>query len=81
MVAARTTPKDPEKRSEKGSEKGSEKILAWLRNHPEWSARELGESLAIFSWAVEKHLQALKHEGLIRRIGPDPKRGRWEVVE
>ena len=58
--------------------KSREKILALLREHPEYSARRLAEEIGITPKAVEKHLASLKAAGLIRREGPD-KGGKWTI--
>ena len=58
--------------------KSREKILALLREHPEYSARRLAEEIGITPKAVEKQLANLKAAGLIRREGPD-KGGKWIV--
>lgn len=59
-------------------QKSREKILSILKDHPDYSARKLAESIRITQKAVEKHLSKLKAEGLIRRDGPD-KGGKWIV--
>ena len=59
-------------------QKSREKILSILKDHPDYSARKLAESIGITQKAVEKHLSKLKAEGLIRRDGPD-KGGKWIV--
>lgn len=58
--------------------KSREKILALLREHPEYSARRLAEEIGITPKAVEKQLANLKAAGLIRREGPD-KGGKWTI--
>ncbi len=69
-----------ERGSEKGSEKSSEKILRWIGEDPDISAREMAKRLKLTSRAVEKQIGLLKERGLLRRIGPD-KGGHWEVVK
>lgn len=59
-------------------QKSREKILSILKDHPDYSARKLAESIGITQKAVEKHLSKLKAERLIRRDGPD-KGGKWIV--
>ena len=58
--------------------KSREKILALLKEHPEYSARRLAEEIGITPKAVEKQLANLKAAGLIRREGPD-KGGKWTI--
>ena len=58
---------------------GREKILALIKEHPEYSARKLAEAIGITPKAVEKQLANLKAAGAIRRDGPD-KGGRWVIL-
>jgi len=58
--------------------KSREKILALLKEHPEYSARKLAEAIGITPKAIEKQLANLKAAGVIRRDGPD-KGGRWVI--
>ena len=58
--------------------KSREKILALLKEYPEYSARKLAEEIGITPKAVEKQLANLKASGLIRREGPD-KGGKWII--
>ena len=70
------------KSMEDGREKttvGREKILALIKEHPEYSARKLAEAIGITPKAVEKQLTNLKAAGAIRRDGPD-KGGRWVIL-
>ena len=72
---------DSGEKSDKSREKKSksrEKILALLKEHPEYSARKLAEEIGITAKAVEKQLANLKAAGIIRRVGPD-KGGRWVI--
>ena len=59
--------------------KSREKILALLRDHPEYSARKLAEAIGRTPKAVEKQLSNLKATGVIKRKGPD-KGGRWVIL-
>ena len=67
------------KNSGKKKPKSREKILALLREHPEYSARKLAEAIGITPKAVEKQLANLKATGVIKREGPD-KGGRWVIL-
>jgi ATP-dependent DNA helicase RecG len=58
-------------------EKSSEKIIVLLSEQPALSARQIAE---ITPRGVEKQLDKLHQQGLLRRIGPD-KGGHWEIVE
>lgn len=56
-----------------------EKILALIKEHPEYSARKIAEAIGITPKAVEKQLANLKAAGTIRRDGPD-KGGIWVIL-
>jgi ATP-dependent DNA helicase RecG len=75
-----------ERWSEKWSEKWSElnenqrRIIDLMEKKPGITRRELSEALKINQSAIQKHIDKLKKEGIIRRVGP-AKSGHWEVVE
>lgn len=54
-------------------------ILKAIAENPNVSAKQLAEQLGISITAVQNHLDYLKNNNLIRRVGPD-KGGHWEVV-
>ena len=60
-------------------QKTREIILKILKEHPNYSARKLAETVGVTPKAIEKHLAKLKAEGLIQRNGPD-KGGSWTVL-
>jgi ATP-dependent DNA helicase RecG len=62
------------------SEKTSEKILELLKADPEITIRELASIVGISDRSIERNLQKLQKDNLVKRIGAD-KGGRWEVVE
>jgi len=65
---------------EKTTQKTTQKILAILREHPSSSRREIAEQLGdITEDGVKYHLEKLKGQGTVRRIGP-AKGGHWEVL-
>ena len=65
----------------KTTPKTTQKILAILVENPSASRREIAERLAdITADGVKYHLDRLKADGKIRRIGP-ARGGRWEVKE
>jgi ATP-dependent DNA helicase RecG len=88
----KTTEKTTEKSSEKGSEKGSEKasektsektsekILRSIIGNKNITIAELAEIAGVAPRSIERNIQRLQGQGLIRRIGPD-KGGHWEVVD
>lgn len=65
--------------SEKKTEKTSEKILRLIGENPKVTIAELGRLTGLTTRSVERNLQSLQAQGLVRRVGPD-KGGHWEVV-
>ena len=69
-------PDQPENRQEVGG-----RILAFLRENPSASRREIAGALAgVTEGSVRYRLDKLKKVGRLRRVGPD-RGGRWEVIE
>ena len=66
--------------NKKSSEKSSEKILSLLKEHPEYSAKQLSSIIRITDRGVEKQLKKLQEAGKLKRIGP-AKGGHWAVLE
>ncbi len=63
------------------TQKTTQKILAILRQNPSASRREIAAILKyITEDGVKYHLDKLKSEGRIRRVGP-AKGGKWQVLE
>ena len=58
--------------------KSREKILAILKEHPEYSSAKLAKEIGISDKGVEKQLAKLKAECRLTHIGPD-KGGHWQV--
>jgi len=54
-------------------------ILQIIKNNPSVTRKMLAEMLGINESAVQKHLETLKQNGVIRHIGKT--RGHWEVRE
>lgn len=57
-----------------------EKMLALLREHPEFTRKELADCIGITADSVKYHLANLKKAGRVRHVGPT-KKGRWEVMD
>jgi DNA-binding transcriptional ArsR family regulator len=55
-------------------------ILAKLKERPQLSAKELAALLGKTPRTIERHIKALREQGLLVRVGAD-KGGRWEVQE
>jgi len=55
-------------------------ILKAIAENPNVTAQQLAGQFGISITAVQNHLDYLKNNNLIRRVGPD-KGGHWEVVE
>ena len=71
--------------SEKVVRKGGQKLTLkqttirdMLKQDPYISRKTLSEKLDIHESAVQKHLDAIRTKGVIKRVGPD-KGGHWEV--
>lgn len=58
----------------------SQKILELIKQNPQVSRKELCDNLEINPSAVQKHIEKLKAQGIIKRIG-GAKGGHWEIVE
>ncbi len=70
-----------QKTVQKTTQKTTQKILAILLENPFASRREIAERLTdITASGVKYHLDRLKAEGIVRRVGPD-KGGHWEVLQ
>lgn len=66
-----------------GQNQGDEtraKIIEAMRNKPEISRRELSEKIGISQSAIQKHIEYLKAESIIIRLGSDRK-GLWKVLK
>jgi ATP-dependent DNA helicase RecG len=59
--------------------KTSGKILAAIRDKAEITIPELADIVGVTQRSVERHLQKLKREGLLKRVG-GRKLGYWEVI-
>ena len=54
-------------------------VLELIKKDPSISRKDIAEKLQINESAVQKHLDALRVKGVIKRMGPD-KGGYWEVL-
>ncbi len=69
------------KTTRKTTQKTTQRILSILKAHPTASRKEIAVRLGdITEDGVKYHLDKMKKDGLIRRVGP-PKGGHWEVLE
>lgn len=62
-----------------GQKKWSE-VLALIKENPEITRSELSEKLRINPSAIQRHIQKLKRENIIERVGGD-KGGHWKVLQ
>ena len=60
--------------------KASRMILEACREKPSVTIPELAEVIGITERSVQRNIQNLQRDGLLRRIG-GRKEGRWEVME
>jgi ATP-dependent DNA helicase RecG len=70
----------PSEKSAEASEKTSEKILELIKDDPEITIRELAFIVGVSDRSIERNLQKLQKDNLLKRVGAD-KGGRWEVLE
>jgi ATP-dependent DNA helicase RecG len=61
-------------------EKTREKILRLIREEPHVSADDLARRLGITRKGVEWHINRMKKDGLLKRVGAD-RGGHWEVLK
>ena len=64
----------------KGGQKRWSEILELIKENPKITRNELSEKLGINSSAIQKHIQKLKSENRIERIG-GAKGGYWRIIE
>jgi predicted HTH transcriptional regulator len=69
---------DGEPATQKTVQKTVQKIMEAIRRNPAVSTRELAVLSGLTPRGVKWHLEKLKAQGLVRRVGPD-RGGRWEV--
>lgn len=62
------------------AQKTTQKILGLIRDNPTISRSELAVQIGITPDGIKYHLDALRKQGALRRVGPD-KGGHWEIVE
>lgn len=63
----------------KGGQKTREVLLQMIADDPTVTTTQMASALGINRSAVSKHLDRLKADGLLRRVGPD-KGGHWELL-
>ena len=65
---------------EESSVKTTQKILECIFANPSISRTELAALIGITADGVKYHLDNLRKQGVLRRVGPD-KGGHWAIVE
>lgn len=79
--AEKPSEKTTQETTQKTTQKTEERILEILRRQPEMSRRQLSLELGdITEDGVKYHLDKLKKQKMIRRVGP-AKGGYWEVID
>lgn len=63
---------------QKGGQKRWSEVLELIRERPKITRKELSEKLGINPSAIQKHIQKLKAENLIERVGGN-KGGHWKI--
>ena len=64
----------------KGGQKRWSEVLELIKENPRVTRKLLSEMLQINPSAIQKHIQKLKNEGFIERVGGD-KTGHWKIIE
>ena len=62
-----------------GGQKTREVLLQMITDDPSVTTTQMASALGINRSAVSKHLDRLKADGRLRRVGPD-KGGHWELL-
>jgi ATP-dependent DNA helicase RecG len=77
----KTTQKTTQKTTRKTTQKTTQEIIEAIKQNPEITRKELAELINdITEDGIKYHLNKLKKEGKLKRVGPD-KGGYWEIVE
>jgi predicted HTH transcriptional regulator len=79
-VKENTTKSGQKKVVRKSGQKRWSEVLNLIKENPSISRKELSEKLDINPSAIQKHIQKLKSEGLIERMGGD-KGGYWKILK
>ena len=71
--------------SDEGGQKGGQTntpdmVLQLIKSNPKITRKEIAESIWIAPSAIQKHINALKENKLIKRIGGD-RSGYWAVMD
>ena len=66
--------------STKGSQKSSQKILEAVAENPHITIAQLSDRCGIGPRAVQKNINVLRDQGLLRRVGP-ARGGHWDVLQ
>jgi ATP-dependent DNA helicase RecG len=61
-----------------GLAENQEKIIKLIQNDPHISKKKMAEAIGISTTAVDKNIDTLKKQGILKRVGPD-KGGHWEI--
>lgn len=64
----------------KGGQKRWSEVLELIKENPRVTRKLLSEMLQINPSAIQKHIQKLKNEGFIERVGGD-KTGHWKIID
>ena len=64
-----------------GSPKTIEKVFELIKDNPYITRQELVDKLAIKASAIQKHIEKLKAQKRIERVGSSTFSGHWEIKE
>jgi ATP-dependent DNA helicase RecG len=80
-IVENATQKSTLKSTLKDTLKGTRKdVVEIISNNPNVTIPQIAEQLGMNPRGIDKHLKALREQGIIRRVGPD-KGGHWEIIK
>jgi ATP-dependent DNA helicase RecG len=66
--------------TQKTTQKTAQKILKLIAQNPRITREDLADQIGISTDGVKYHLNRMREQKLIRRIGPD-RGGHWEIID
>ena len=72
--------KEPERGLVDGLVENQKRIVKLIHGDPQISKKKMAEVIGISTTAVDKNIDTLKKQGILKRVGP-VKGGHWEIIE
>ena len=69
-----------QKGGQKGIDSTIDEVLKHIKENPQITRKILSETIGVSPSAIQKHINRLKNDGIIRRVGGD-RGGHWEVIK